>query len=175
MESGLERPELVMRNIRQVMTGLKNYLTITGEGDLKEVVRQSGISEVEQCLEEIMQELVVRPLRKHLHCLLLQARPGHCWQPPLEVETVAEAERLVEMVQQSQERMSEMFSAGDKLQCLEQLLANLATVFSSMREQCEALRYLVVRTSWLQAGLEAQYMWGLMSPSVETRQVSPVK
>ena len=83
VESGLESPGLVMRNIRQVMTGLKNYLTITGEGDLKEVVMLEaggvwGRPELDRLLEEMMQELVVRPLSKHLHCLLLQAEPGHC-------------------------------------------------------------------------------------------------
>ena len=170
MESELERPDVVMRNIRQVMTGLKNYLTITGEGELKEVVRRSGCQEVEHCLEEMMQELVVRPLSKHLHCLLLQERPGHCWHPPREVEAVTEAECLVNLAQQTQDRMREMFSAGDKLHCLEDLLTKISGLWVSVVEQCEAVRYLVVRTSWYQAGLEAQYIWGLMSPTLERRQ-----
>merc|ERR550539_89494 len=140
VESGLESPGLVMRNIRQVMTGLKNYLTITGEGDLKEVVMLEaggvwGGPELDRLLEEMMQELVVRPLSKHLHCLLLQAQPGHCWQPPVTLETpsLAGLESLVSLAQSTQHRMRELFSAGEKLELLDWLVWSVRSVCPCVR------------------------------------------
>ena len=180
VESGLESPGLVMRNIRQVMTGLKNYLTITGEGDLKEVVMLEtggvwGGTEVGRLLEEMMQELVVRPLSKHLHCLLLQAQPAHCWQPPVTVETpsVAGLENLVRLAQSTQHRMRELFSAGEKLEVLDCLVRSVRSACPSVRSQCEILHYLVVSTAWHQAGLEAHYVWGLMDQT-ETEDTAPL-
>lgn len=76
MESDLACPTLVMRNMRQVMSGLTNYLLITGEGDLANIVKMATREEpgirLETVLEDLMQEMVVRPLSKHLHCLMFQ-------------------------------------------------------------------------------------------------------
>ena len=44
----------------QVMTGLKNYLLVTGEGDLASLTTGMDQAEVEAALEEAVQELVVR-------------------------------------------------------------------------------------------------------------------
>ena len=44
----------------QVMTGLKNYLLVTGEGDLASLTTGMDPAEVEAALEEAVQELVVR-------------------------------------------------------------------------------------------------------------------
>ena len=175
VESGLENPGLVMRNIRQVMTGLKNYLIITGEGDLKEVVMLEtggvwGGAELERLLEEMMQELVVRPLSKHLHCLLLQVQPGLCWQPPITVKTpsVAGLDSLVRLAQSTQQGMREIFSAGEKLELMDWLVRRVRSVSSCVRSQCEILHYLVLTTGWQQAGLESQYVWGLMDQTEDT-------
>merc|ERR1712061_932761 len=71
VESDLTCPTLVMRNMRQVMSGLTNYLLITGEGDLANIVKMATREEpglrLETVLEDLMQEMVVRPLSKHLH------------------------------------------------------------------------------------------------------------
>ena len=63
---------MIMRNMRQVMTGLKNYLTITGEGDLKNLVKSASLNpkELDIVLEEVMQELIVKPLSRHLSLML---------------------------------------------------------------------------------------------------------
>ena len=42
------------------MTGLKNYLLVTGEGDLASLTTGLDPAEVEAALEEAVQELVVR-------------------------------------------------------------------------------------------------------------------
>ena len=68
-----------MRNMRQVMTGLTNYLLVTGEGDLANIVKMAAKQEpglrLETVFEDLMQEMVVKPLSKHLHCLILQQYP----------------------------------------------------------------------------------------------------
>ena len=37
LESGERRGAVVLRSVRQIMSGCKNYLTITGEGELAQV------------------------------------------------------------------------------------------------------------------------------------------
>ena len=85
VESDLNCPTLVMRNMRQVMTGLTNYLLVTGEGDLANIVKMAAKQEpslrLETVFEDLMQEMVVKPLSKHLHCLILQQYPQQSLKP----------------------------------------------------------------------------------------------
>ena len=82
-----------MRNMRQVMTGLTNYLLVTGEGDLANIVKMAAKQEpglrLEMVLEDLMQEMVVRPLSKHLHCLLLQQYPQQSFKAAEQADKVA--------------------------------------------------------------------------------------
>ena len=92
VESDLSCPTLVMRNMRQVMTGLTNYLLVTGEGDLANIVKMAAKQEpglrLEMVLEDLMQEMVVRPLSKHLHCLLLQQYPQQSFKSAEQADKV---------------------------------------------------------------------------------------
>ena len=71
--------------MRQVMTGLTNYLLVTGEGDLANIVKMAAKQEpgltLETVLEDLMQEMVVKPLSRHLRCLILQQNPQHSLKP----------------------------------------------------------------------------------------------
>ena len=71
--------------MRQVMTGLTNYLLVTGEGDLANIVKMAAKQEpglrLETVFEDLMQEMVVKPLSKHLHCLILQQYPQQSLKP----------------------------------------------------------------------------------------------
>ena len=92
VESDLSCPTLVMRNMRQVMTGLSNYLLVTGEGDLTNIVKMAAKQEpglrLETVLEDLMQEMVVRPLSKHLRCLILQQNPQHSLKSAMQEDKV---------------------------------------------------------------------------------------
>ena len=71
-------PQNVMRNIRQFMNGMKNYLVKHGEGDFsQEVQKARGLLKadeflnLDQILEGVMHQLIIIPLREHLYTLLV--------------------------------------------------------------------------------------------------------
>lgn len=71
-------PQNVMRNIRQFMNGMKNYLVKHGEGDFsQEVQKARGLLKadeflnLDQILEGVMHQLIIMPLREHLYTLLV--------------------------------------------------------------------------------------------------------
>lgn len=67
-----------MRNMRQFMSGMKNYLVKHGEGDFQnEVLRARSrlkadeFLNLDQILESVMHQLVVLPLKEHLYGLFV--------------------------------------------------------------------------------------------------------
>ena len=76
-ESSLTDPRLVMRNMRQFMTGMKNYLLRTGEEKLKKVIEMERAKlspntfiNIDSAIEEALQDAVIRPLEKKVLELL---------------------------------------------------------------------------------------------------------
>lgn len=72
-----------MRNMRQFMSGMKNYLVKHGEGDFhQEVLRARSMLKSDEflnldtILERVMHELVVSPLREHLYGLFVDYYTG---------------------------------------------------------------------------------------------------
>lgn len=77
-ESREVAPQIVMRNMRQFMSGMKNYLVKHGEGDFqREVLRARSMLKADEflnldtILESVMHQLVVLPLREHLYGLFV--------------------------------------------------------------------------------------------------------
>lgn len=71
-------PQIIMRNMRQFMSGMKNYLVKHGEGDFQqEVLRARSMLKPDEflnldtILEGVMHQLVVLPLREHLYNLFV--------------------------------------------------------------------------------------------------------
>lgn len=67
-----------MRNMRQFMSGMKNYLVKHGEGDFQnEVLRARSqlkadeFLNLDHILEKVMHQLVVLPLKAHLYELFV--------------------------------------------------------------------------------------------------------
>lgn len=78
LESRESSPQIVMRNMRQFMSGIKNYLVKHGEkGFNKEVERERNklksteFLNLDAILEGVLHRLVVRPLKNHLQKLFL--------------------------------------------------------------------------------------------------------
>lgn len=76
-------PQVVMRNMRQFMSGMKNYLVKHGEGDFQsEVLRARSqlksdeFLNLDQILEGVMHQLVVLPLKEHLYGLFVDYYTG---------------------------------------------------------------------------------------------------
>uniref|UniRef100_A0A182SJR1 Uncharacterized protein n=1 Tax=Anopheles maculatus TaxID=74869 RepID=A0A182SJR1_9DIPT len=71
-------PQVVMRNMRQFMSGMKNYLVKHGEGDFGGEVQKARAQlkadeflNLDSILEEVMHKLVILPLREHLYGLFV--------------------------------------------------------------------------------------------------------
>lgn len=66
-------PHVVMRNMRQFMSGMKNYLVKHGEREFEKEVEKERLKlrpneflNLDAILEDVMMGLVVRPLREHV-------------------------------------------------------------------------------------------------------------
>lgn len=77
-ESKERIPQKVMRNIRQFMNGMKNYLVKHGEKDFGIEVERARASlkcdeflNLDQILEGVMHQLIIMPLREHLYELFV--------------------------------------------------------------------------------------------------------
>lgn len=67
-----------MRNMRQFMSGMKNYLVKHGEGEFANEVQKARSQlksdeflNLDSILEEVMHRLVILPLREHLYGLFV--------------------------------------------------------------------------------------------------------
>jgi hypothetical protein len=76
-ESKEADPKVVMRNMRQFMSGMKNYL-VNGEPEFERKVEKERLTlrsneflNLDAILEEVMMQLVVTPLREHIYGLLI--------------------------------------------------------------------------------------------------------
>lgn len=72
-ESKEVTPHIVMRNMRQFMSGMKNYLVKHGEREFEKEVEKERLKlrpneflNLDAILEDVMMGLVVRPLREHV-------------------------------------------------------------------------------------------------------------
>lgn len=78
MEGKEESPHIVMRNIRQFMSGMKNYLVKNGEREFEKEIEKERLKlkaneflNLDAILEGVMMKLVVRPLREHVYKLFV--------------------------------------------------------------------------------------------------------
>lgn len=78
MEGKEASPHAVMRNIRQFMSGMKNYLVKHGEREFEKEVEKARLKlraneflNLDAILESVMMSLVVRPLREHVYKLFV--------------------------------------------------------------------------------------------------------
>jgi len=73
LESKQSDIRIMMRNMRQFMTGMKNYLIRTGEEDLKKVIekertklRKNSFIDIDSVLEHALQNVITKPLYQKL-------------------------------------------------------------------------------------------------------------
>ncbi|XP_014681579.1 PREDICTED: protein sprint-like [Priapulus caudatus] len=74
IEGAEKDPIVVMRNVRQFMNGIKNYLIKHGEGDLQNVIEKerkklppNEFLNIDAILEGVMHRIVIRPLKQHVY------------------------------------------------------------------------------------------------------------
>ncbi|XP_064483838.1 protein sprint-like isoform X2 [Ornithodoros turicata] len=204
-ESSETSPAVVMRNIRQFMSGMKNYLLKHGEGQFEQLVQEEQtrlkpheFMNIDAVIEEALHRLVIRPLKQYLYQLFVNhftktgslkllsdnikyARTktpedlgiGKDYQPPQGIS--------LEVVKYFLSRLQQSYSPLKKL---ENLLAAISTIYNSVQKDTQSREsdslslgaddflpifiYVLVQCGLISAEIEAEYMWGLLHPSLLT-------
>ncbi|KAI4463063.1 rab gdp/gtp exchange factor [Holotrichia oblita] len=200
---GVSNTEVVMRNMRQFMSGMKNYLVKHGErGFDKEVERERNklksteFLNIDAILEGVLHCLVVTPLKSHLHKLFINkytktgairlladniqyASTRPISELAIKPKITLPSEAALQTIQQYLNRLQ---AADSPLEKLEYLFAAIATIFNSVKttqltgsgrsvtlgadDFLPLFVWVLVRTNFVAAEIEAEYMWGLLHPSL---------
>lgn len=190
-------PQVVMRNMRQFMSGMKNYLVKHGEGEFANEVQKARSQlksdeflNLDSILEEVMHRLVILPLREHLYGLFVDYYTQS-----------GDIQLLVEKVKQACGRGPSVFGIKNNvtppsasalrqisalfvrlqetelpLEKLDLLLTAVSTIFEatcccngqqlSADDFLPVLVLVVAHCGFIGAEIEAEYMWGLIQPSL---------
>uniref|UniRef100_A0A182K1U2 Protein sprint n=1 Tax=Anopheles christyi TaxID=43041 RepID=A0A182K1U2_9DIPT len=190
-------PQVVMRNMRQFMSGMKNYLVKHGEGDFAGEVQKARAQlkpdeflNLDSILEEVMHKLVILPLREHLYGLFVDyySQSGDIQLIVEKVRSTAGRGPLAfgikgNVIPPSPTAMRQIATLFVRLQeaelplaKLDLLLAAVSTIFEATTccngQQLSADDFLpvlvmvVAHCGFIGAEIEAEYMWGLLQPSL---------
>ncbi|XP_048526431.1 protein sprint isoform X5 [Dendroctonus ponderosae] len=202
-ESKETNPQVVMRNMRQFMSGMKNYLVKHGEkGFYKEIERERNklksteFLNLDAILEGVMHKLVVRPLKAHLQKLFLDyytktgairlladniqyAASRPVGELAIKPKITLPSDSVLNKISQYIHRLQQ---ADSPLEKLENLLAAIAIIFNSVKtgqltgsgrsvqlgadDFLPIFVWVMVKTNFVAAEIEAEYMWGLLHPSL---------
>ncbi|XP_071078519.1 protein sprint-like isoform X3 [Haliotis cracherodii] len=203
LESQERNPHHVMRNVRQFMTGIKNYLVKHGEGELEGLIERErtrlGANEflnIDAIIEGALHVCVLRPVKHHIYKLFVQEhnRSGSlklmtrnimyarsktpeeigikaCIKPPKPAD--------MELIKHHLDKMQKAYSPLKKL---ENLLFATSTIYQCVRQKQPSvtqqsmgaddflpmLIYVMVHCGLVSAEIEAEFMWGLLHPSLLT-------
>ncbi|XP_068976737.1 protein sprint isoform X6 [Bombus flavifrons] len=195
-------PHVVMRNMRQFMSGMKNYLVKHGEKEFEKEVEKERLKlkaneflNLDAILEGVMMNLVVRPLREHVYRLFVDhyattgslqtlaesiqhAQGKHIQDLGVRPKIIPPSEPNLERILKCIDRLQKADSPLDKL---ENLLAAFSAIFNSVKhansgrhlalgadDLLPLLVWVLVRGRVVDAEVEAEYMWGLLHPSLLT-------
>ncbi|XP_063927550.1 protein sprint isoform X4 [Zophobas morio] len=202
-ESKETNPQIIMRNMRQFMSGMKNYLVKHGEkGFYKEIERERSklkpteFLNLDAILEGVMHKLVVKPLKGHLQKLFLDhytktgairlladniqfAATRPISELAIKPKITLPSDSSLNTISQYLQRLQ---TADSPLEKLEYLLAAIATIFNSVKtgqltgsgktvqlgadDFLPLFVWVLVKTNFVAAEIEAEYMWGLLHPSL---------
>jgi len=195
-ESSVTEPCVVMRNMRQVMNGLKNYTVNSGEGEVarliqreRECLRPDQFFDVDMVLEEVMQTLIILPLKDHLKKVFLEdftssgslqlvaeninfslSLSASEFRVPSDF--VPRLRDTTDLCRRNFTSMASLYSPSAKLDLLLSTMSSLLSsstaslVPVSVPSFCSLLAYLVVHTGVETLEVEAEWMWGLLHPSL---------
>ncbi|KAJ8684442.1 hypothetical protein QAD02_020234, partial [Eretmocerus hayati] len=153
-ESKEASPHVVMRNMRQFMSGMKNYLVKHGEREFEREVEKERLKlkaneflNLDAILENVMMHLVVRPLREHVYRLFVEHYASNG-----SLQTLAESMQLAQqkhiqdlgvrpkIIAPTEANLDRILSHIEKLQIadsplekLENLLAAISAIVNSVK------------------------------------------
>ncbi|XP_025104587.1 LOW QUALITY PROTEIN: uncharacterized protein LOC112570384 [Pomacea canaliculata] len=205
VDSQDRNPYHVMRNVRQFMTGIKNYLVKHGEGELEDKIEQeraklgtNEILSIDAIIETTLHMCVLRPLKHHIYRLLVDyhgrnnslelmsrnikyARTKTAEEIGIKPELIPPQGSDMETIKHHLDKMQRAYSPIKKL---ENLLSATSAIYASVKGKQQApcrgpaslgaddflplLIYVLVHCGLVSAEIEADYMWGLLQPSVLT-------
>ncbi|XP_054709890.1 protein sprint-like [Uloborus diversus] len=206
-ESNETKPAVVMRNIRQFMSGIKNYLLKHGEGRFENLLqeersklRSDEFLDIDAVIEDSLHKLVIKPLKAFIYQLFVNeyTRNGSLkllsdnikfarTKTPEELGVRPEFKlpegTSLEVVNHFLNRLQQAYSPLKKL---ENLLAAISTIYNSVQQDKIAqgkehvslgagdflpiFICVLVRCGLIAAEIEADYMWGLLHPSLMARE-----
>ncbi|XP_077542005.1 protein sprint-like isoform X1 [Haemaphysalis longicornis] len=205
-ESSETSPTVVMRNIRQFMSGMKNYLLKHGEGQFEQLVQEEQsklkpdeFMNIDAIIEVSLHRLVIKPLRRYLYQLFVKqyTQSGSLkllsdnikfarTKTPQELGIKSDLEPprgvTLELVQHFLCKLQRAYSP---LRKLENLLAAISVIYSSVQKDRKShhdsesvslgaddflpiFLHVLVQCGMVSAEVEADYMWGLLHPSLLT-------
>jgi hypothetical protein len=177
------------------MSGIKNYLVKSGEGDLHVLLdnergklRQDEFLNIDSILEEVMHQLVILPLKKHLSQLFAEDfHKSGCLQLLSEnmnfalskskeefnipLEFIPNLRNTIDFMRQCFAKMKDTYSPVEKLG---HLLTTIKYILNSSSSPCKLsvssfcslLGYLLVQCGMEWVEVESEYMWGLLHPAL---------
>jgi len=184
---------MVMSNMRQFMTGLKNYLLRTGEGQLHQVIEQERTNlqphqflNIDTAIEQAMHLVVIEPLMGLLGQLFDESEESHynlkenikyaftkassCFHIPK--VPLASLNDLINQCKESYTRLKGSVSPTEKLKhyldMVKQIIFHLSPSGSSLdlASFCSSLMFILVRIEADNVAREAEMMWRLMDPNL---------
>ncbi|XP_050668791.1 protein sprint isoform X5 [Leptidea sinapis] len=182
-------PQVMMRNMRQFMSGMKNYLVKHGEREFEKEVEKERLKlkpteflNIDAILEGVMHRLVVRPLRSKLYSLLASWHSTDVRRLHAAIERAQHATPLQLGIKESTKVPSsavlaaiskhflKMQEADSPLDKLENLLAAVSVMFNAIKGErtlgaddlLPVLAWTVARCRLVCAELEAELMAGLL-------------
>ncbi|KAK2170691.1 hypothetical protein LSH36_1g16014 [Paralvinella palmiformis] len=148
-------PHIVIRNIRQFMNGIKNYLVQNGEGALNDVIEeerkhlgQNEFLNIDALLEGALHKCVVKPLERHILALFVKeyksngslqnmkdnieyARTKTPFELGIKPEFLPPEGRSMEKIKQSLHKMQRAYSPTVKLH---HLLGATSAIYKLIQE-----------------------------------------
>ncbi|KAH9519626.1 hypothetical protein Btru_003185 [Bulinus truncatus] len=206
LESNETNPQYVMRNVRQFMTGIKNYLVKHGEGELEDLIERernklcpTEILNIDAIIEQALHVCVLKPLKFHIYCLFVEkysknsaleqlsknikyARTKSAQdigvKPSLKLPDSSDMEDIRKYL----DRMQKSYSPLQKLQNLLKATSRIYMCVQGRHHQLPSrgpsslgaddflpmLIYVIVHCGLVSAEIEADFMWGLLQPSLLT-------
>uniref|UniRef100_A0A0N4U0N5 Ras-GEF domain-containing protein n=1 Tax=Dracunculus medinensis TaxID=318479 RepID=A0A0N4U0N5_DRAME len=93
-------PQVVIRNVRQFLNGIKNYLVKHGEGELHELIEKersrlnaNEFLNIDAILEAVLHKIVLFPVKPHLYHLMVREHSKNGWLQSLS-ENIAYVRKL---------------------------------------------------------------------------------
>ncbi|XP_067637546.1 protein sprint isoform X2 [Eurosta solidaginis] len=196
-ESREAAPQVVMRNMRQFMNGMKNYLVKHGEGKFHQEIEAERLRlkadeflNLDAILETVMHQLVVLPLREHLYGmfvdyykrsediqLLAQNVKYACGRNAADFGVRATvtppSPTSLQIISALLQRLQEAELPLDKLDLFMCVIKTIFDATGCPRGQqlgaddfLPVLVYVVAKCGFVGAEIEAEFMWGLLQPTL---------